>query len=483
MISLVKITRLYKLLCIFLFSLCLVMGRGQDVYAESVADRLTHQGFAAMEQQQYADAIELWQEAEAHYRRQGAREGLLGVQVNQAIAMDELGLKRLACKTASDALGFPNICESEQPFSLSSETIETASPAYKLGLNFLGSILTSIGHFQEASTIITLLLTETNNEQALLLKLTLNGQIISSILHRNDFTPNTLESGKIATLLQHSNEVFTALIESESSIKDTARVNYLRLTSLIYQTQLEDLYTLLLPVSLADINLENSPTQTIINLLDSLIRIEASHHPPPLSIEDLLSYATIQEHSPSEKAALLYLTGQWLQLQHPASSTDRAYNLYEQAALLAEAQNDAVLAYKSRWQMAKIPHPHHQAISLYEEAIKALDTARQTIEIFPSTLAQLDHDISDIFHEYMELLSEQGLPIIEPHTEMRRYEIESYIRCTSSPDTLDLDVNSDPSAARIHIVLLKHQAKTIINHQGVTTEYSANKQDTNPGHQ
>ena len=75
------------------------------------ADTLAIQGNMALDQRDYPHAIALFQQAEQIYKEEGNEEGVIGTQVNQAIALDQAGHKRRACKQLSQTLNINGVCD------------------------------------------------------------------------------------------------------------------------------------------------------------------------------------------------------------------------------------------------------------------------------------------------------------------------------------------------------------------------------------
>lgn len=105
-------------------------------------------------------AIKLWQEAAEAYQKAGDREGATKARINQAQALQDLGLYPKACKTLLQAFAIENPdCSSKQLDQLIttlSQQRSSLSTIQAIGLQSLGDVLRKQGNFSQSQTVLQL---------------------------------------------------------------------------------------------------------------------------------------------------------------------------------------------------------------------------------------------------------------------------------------------------------------------------------------
>lgn len=117
-----------------------------------LASTLDIQGQMQLATGQSATALETWQQAADIYNNSGHQDGTRNL-INQAQAMQELGLYPRACKTLLEALDLDSQnCEiSEQALQ---KLEQTPSPTTQLGLRSLGNVLRVIGQLEQSQRVL-----------------------------------------------------------------------------------------------------------------------------------------------------------------------------------------------------------------------------------------------------------------------------------------------------------------------------------------
>jgi CHAT domain-containing protein len=118
------------------------------------ASTLDIQGQLQLAVGQRSKALETWQQAADIHREMGNPEGVLGSQINQAQALQDLGLYPRACQTLLDALEL-----NAQKCEISKTELQTlkASPSLPqqiLGLRSLGNVLRVIGQTGQSQMVL-----------------------------------------------------------------------------------------------------------------------------------------------------------------------------------------------------------------------------------------------------------------------------------------------------------------------------------------
>jgi tetratricopeptide (TPR) repeat protein len=118
----------------------------------------TQRGFQYFERGEASAALEQWRIAEIAYRKQHSSEGIVGSQVNQNLALQQLGLFPRACATLVQALELTaQICQAgEEANDLWLEKVRVipSTPAHFAGLNSLGVVLTALGKPEMALQVL-----------------------------------------------------------------------------------------------------------------------------------------------------------------------------------------------------------------------------------------------------------------------------------------------------------------------------------------
>jgi CHAT domain-containing protein len=118
------------------------------------ASTLDIQGQLQLAVGQRSNALETWKQAADRYREIGSPEGVIGSQINQAQALQDLGLYPKACQTLLDALEL-----NAQKCEVSEAELKTlkASPLLTqqiLGLRSLGNVLRVIGQTGQSQMVL-----------------------------------------------------------------------------------------------------------------------------------------------------------------------------------------------------------------------------------------------------------------------------------------------------------------------------------------
>ena len=119
----------------------------------SVAEQLNQEGFSLLQNGAAAEALSAWQEAEDLYRAEGNEEGIIGTQLNQALAEQALGLYPRACLTVARSLSLSQqVCQSNQGYEQVMQAISEIDPTAVnlIGTRLLGESLTLLGNPEES---------------------------------------------------------------------------------------------------------------------------------------------------------------------------------------------------------------------------------------------------------------------------------------------------------------------------------------------
>ncbi|MEM9218526.1 MAG: CHAT domain-containing protein [Cyanobacteria bacterium P01_F01_bin.150] len=442
------------------------------------ADALTMQGHMALQQKDYQQAIALFQQAEALYQEEGNDEGVIGTQVNQAIALDQAGHKRRACKQLSQTLHITGVCDAYGLEDVKVEHSINNGPGI-IGLQALSNLLIDIGHLEEANTVIEqLIILAPNDPITLLAQLTLKNAEIEIILDRQKLSTKEITPALLTQIQQKVSEgdrLLPQLLDAPKPILLPAIIHALKTEALIdktgitiEQTDKADLYHSFLSVEHFQ-SLGDTRFNALASTIDSLIQLDGNQQ----HIAALLESTDHAVATQKEQAKLAFLQGQFLDSQ--TTNKQLIESFYQRAAELATLSHHPILAYSSYHQLALLNSDSSDRETLFfQQAIAQLEQAKSTLAITPRLLPKLEYDIQSIFHDYMAVLIQQGQPIGLIHSTMKQWRIDTYLRCSNYIVSDTPNPSDDDSI--IHITLLDDVIVTSVQKDDMEQQYFADKE-------
>ncbi|HAJ63346.1 MAG TPA: hypothetical protein DCP31_32375, partial [Cyanobacteria bacterium UBA8543] len=339
-----------------------------------LAQALNTQGSLQLATGQTEAALNTWKQAAIAYTNAGDEAGILGSQINQAQALQTLGLYRQAQTTLEQL----NQKLQTQPDSLLKVT----------GLRSLGVALQVMGDLQKSQAVL---------EQSL------------AIAQRLESSPDTstilFSLGNTARALKDHQKSFNyyhkAAENATTSItKVEAQLNQL---SLSVQTQKWEVAPALLSQiqsSLTNLPPSRAAVYAQVNLAESLMT-KRSNLPDQLSkIAQLLARAIQQARSLKDSRAESYALGELGRLYEQTQQWSDAQKLTQEALSLAQAINADHIAYRWQWQLGRILKQQGNltgAVAAYTEAVNTLQSLR-------SDLVAISSDVQFTFRDSVELV-------------------------------------------------------------------------------
>jgi CHAT domain-containing protein len=412
---------------------------------------------------QAQDAIETWQQAANIYAQIGSKSQITQNQINQAQALQELGLYPKACKTLLEALELSyQTCE-VSPKSL--QTLKTKPPTLIniLGLRSLGDVLRVIGRSEQSKLVL---------EEGLKLAQQLNSpQDIAAIYLSLGNTTRVLGNSEALNLSQQTEYRKTGLNYYERAAKLSpsltkrilAQLNQLSL--LLDDNQWQDArqLALLLKPQLKSLPPNRTGIYAKINFAQSLIKLgnqererqksnsqfptsasptremnsRVQRHPIPNSqfptfgeIDEILATAAKQANSIGDKRTEAYANGLRGKLYELNQQWLDAETFTQHALNLAPTYTAPDIAYQFFWQMGRLRKAqgdNEGAIANYSQAVDTLQSLR-------SDLVTISSDVQFSFRESVEpiyrdlvalLLQPSSDKISQKHLDQARKVIES----------------------------------------------------------
>lgn len=432
------------------------------------AQTLNHQGLQEFNSGNIEAALATWQAAEMAYQKAGDRLGVIGSQINQAQAMQALGLYLRSRRTLTAVMQ----ALAEEPESL----IKAAT------LRSLGKTLQQIGELEQARQILLESLEITQklgNAEQISDNLIALGNTARS---QQDFQAASAYYQTAAAVAQCSNPQ----ISCPSQInRIKAKINQL---SLLIQQQKWSDAALMVPEidsELAIIEPSRAAIYARINFADNLATLNLAN--PANSYNDNahnylkqaaeeLAEAIQAANSLNDQRAASYALGKLGYIYEQNQQFSAATQVTEKALLIAQSINAADIAYRWQWQLGRLFKNTGQktgAIAFYTQAVNSLQSLRNDI-------VAIDSDVQFSFREsvepvYRELVSE--LLATEPSQSdlktaldvmelLQLAELDNFFQ-DACLDTKPVKIDQiDPTAAVIYPIILSDRLEVITSLPG-----------------
>lgn len=420
-----------------------------------LAQALNTKGNLQLTMGQPEAAFETWQQAEKVYAQAGDETGKLGCQINQAQALQTLGLYR----RAQNLLQQVNAGLQAQP--------DSALKA--LGLKSLGTVLQVAGNLRDSERVL---------QQSLAIAQKLNPPLNSSDIQ---FTlANTFRALKETDkALQFYQQAATAAPTTIAQIK--VKLNQLSL--LIATKRWQETQALVAQIQPQIVNLPpgRESIDAWVNFSASLMQISTktgNFYVPPSAVAQLLATAIQQAKELRDQRIESYALGELGGLYEQTKQWNEAKKLTQQALLLAQITNASDIAYQWQWQLGRIlKHQskgaaNAEAIAAYTEAVKTLQSIRRDLlATNPEVQFSFREDVEPIYRELVELLVQPGASsrnlqqareVIES---LQIAELENFFRSACLEVAQQVDV-IDPKAAVVYPILLAQKLVVVLSLPG-----------------
>ncbi|NER20838.1 MAG: CHAT domain-containing protein [Symploca sp. SIO1C2] len=462
-----------------------------QTYSEILAKTLNTQGRLQWETGQLEPALGTWQRATVNYQEAGNQTGIIGSLINQAKALQTLGLSSKA----------------EEKLQTAYQILQKSdSPLKAKGFKDLGNALRRLGKLDESRQVLVeslkfaqlptakgaVLLELGNTERALAQRAdaigkqpeTLShtqaaiayfqqafqtGEQIQASLNQLSLLIETEQWSEVATILPEIQKSLTSLPPSRTAIH--ARLNFAR--------SLTCLHPHLDPEALSCISGESSQQ----------VSKDPSIEPPSWTeIAQILAAAAQQAQELEDLQAQSYALGQLGGLYELTQQWSDAQNLTQQALL--KAYQTADIRYRWEWQLGRIAKKQgdlDNAIANYKVAVDTLQTIRQDLLTINSDVRFSFRDnIEPLYRGLVDLLlrtedksqpPQENLKLaIGEIDSLQLAELENFLGCDLSPTVQlnqELD-NIDQTAAFIYPIMLEDRLAVIFKLPGQPLKYHGN---------
>ena len=368
---------------------------------------------------QSEDAIDTWRQAADIYSRIGNKPGMTQSRINQAQAMQELGLYPKACKTLLEALDLDNQnCELSAQ-SLQSLKKQPASLLNVLGLRSLGDVLRVVGRTEQSQEVL---------EESLKLAQQLNSpqDIAATYLSLGNTTralanTDTSEPSKGTDYRQAGFNYYEQAVKLSTSqtTRIFAQLNQLNL--LLEREKWSDARDLSLSLKpqINSLSPSRMGVYAQINFAQSLLKLtnrEAgergrggerergrflvldSQFPTLSEIDQILATAVEQASRLKDQRTEAYARGLRGKLYEQNQQWEQAETFTEQALTLVPIFKAPDIAYQFFWQLGRLRKAqgdNEGAIANYTQAVNTLQSLR-------SDLVTISSDVQFSFRESVE---------------------------------------------------------------------------------
>jgi CHAT domain-containing protein len=459
-------------------------------------------------------ALASWEQATNLYRQLQDEAGVTGSLMNQAQAMESLGLYRRACMTVLKAIGINHLCEATESPAVSpilQQVEASANPEIQvLALRSLGNIFRLLGHLDASQKVLDqglIIAQSLNSSQEIAATLMSIGNLHRAVYHQvKDLHDRTgLESDRDAV----TRGVYQALESYQKAIALSEEHSALK--TIHVQAQLDRLSLLINfcqwsigKVIPADLETTKSLIQDQIR---TLLQGEIAEMPPSLvaiyarihfaqsvihygiaaaeinseAIEQNLQIALQQAEALQNQRVQSHVLGALGQLYESlaqsgqVSNWQNAQQFTEPALGLAQAIQAWEIAYQWQWQLGRIYRAQgnlQRAIAHYEAATETLKSVRADLRAIETEVQfSFRDDVEPVYREFVTLLL-QARPHENPQQENLRQvirqvdalqlsELENFLQCNLTASVEISEDKIDPMAAIIYPIILEDQLVVI----------------------
>ncbi len=389
----------------------------QNAYHRILAQSWEIQGRWQLATGQAQAALESWQQATTIYEKIGDQIGSSKSRINQAQAMQALGLYLQAQRTLNQVEKTLDSINSTNSLTDSNATTKAT------GLRSLGNVLRQIGELEESLKVLqeSFELAQGQAKTATMLDLGNTEQGLWKKYH--DIGAKEEADKHLREALGFYQQAATAT--DSSTLKIKAHLN--RLSLLLEIDKWAEVETLLSAICKSLDKLPSSRTAIFarINFAENLIKIvdkQEDNEPQKLKslrkIAAMLVTAVEQAESLKDDRAKAFALGSLGGLYEYTEQWSEAQKLTEEALLLANSIRALDISYHWQWQLGRLLKKQAQnnegdesmekAIKYYDSAIATLDLVRNNlIPVSPDVQFYFRKNVEPAYREFVDLLLKQ----------------------------------------------------------------------------
>lgn len=431
-------------------------------------------------------ALELWLQAEAAYKKEGFQLGVWGAQINQAEALQTLGLYRRALSILNQLVEPRHITNIDK-------SIEAANLEISAFLA-LGKALQQVGELKQAQEVLQRSLELATNSG-----ISPNPSPPHPLPGRErgvntNISEINLVLGNLARVqgdgetAQKYYQEAAARAEANSVLKVQAGLNELSL--LVATQQLDAAAAMLGPIEeqLNQLPVSRGRIYARINFADSLAFLGVSETQFGQKAAQQLAAAVTEAQSISDVQGEAHALVNLGKLYEQAGQFAPGQKLTEQALAKAQRIGAADIVYRASWQLGRLMQAQGNlsaAISAYTEATTTIQSLRSDLVAISSDVQFSFRDtVEPVYRQFVSLLLQppgDGKEVSQENLQAARRAIESLQLAELDNFFRDACLNAqavqvdqiDPHAAVIYPIILPDRLEVIISLPGQPLQHYA----------
>ncbi|MBD2664191.1 hypothetical protein B6N60_01275 [Richelia sinica FACHB-800] len=391
-------------------------------------------------------ALETWKQATEAYEQLGDSTGTIRGKINQAQALQALGLYNQAIKT---------LTVTEQSLDQQPDSLLKAK-----ALQSLGDVLRGIGRLEESTQVLT------------------KSLAIAQKLSSPAATTETLLSLGKTTRLQNA---FPQALEYYQAAAKQAPTADLQIQAFLNQLELlldqkqADAAQLLIPqIEKTLTQLPNTRTAVYsrITFGQLFLKPENKQYYSQSLLAQKLATAVQLAQQLGDKRAESFAKGVLGKLYEQNQRYPQAKKLTEEALLIAQANNTSDLSYQWQWQLGRILKAQGEdksAIAAYSQSVKTLKSLRTDLVAIDSNIQfSFRESVEPVYRELVTLLLQknpgqnelkQARDVIES---LQLAELDNFFR-NACLDAKPVQIDKlDPTSAIFYPIILKDTLEVIV---------------------
>jgi CHAT domain-containing protein len=474
-------------------------------WRSALAQVLDIQGTLYLAQGNGQAAFESWEQAAGQYKQLGNQARMIQSQINQAQALQTLGLYRRAIDTLVSVLNWQPQTVTNREALTSQLQLLPDEPIIIASLQSLGEALRVTGNLEAARAVLEQSLERATrlqqpvaiaNVQLRLANLTWTEALVD--LNRSNLTLaeavkllQQAQSGdrrigiKRAERFYETSSQTLALYRQAATAPPTqlqARLNQLRV--LVETERLAENPDLLSQIQqqIAQLPLSRTAVNAQINLAQTLLKWEGQTIPAQTTAQ-LLATAIQQAKELQDPIAESQALGHLGELYEQKGQLQDAQQVTQQALLLAQSHNATTITYQWQWQLGRLLKAqaetegtnrtaYTQAIAAYTEAVNTLKSIRaDLIAVTPEEQLSFRDAVEPVYRQLVALLLSQSDASNSQNLQTARTVIESlqlaelnnFFRETCLNGNPTLIDQVDQTAAIFYPIILPDQLAVVVS--------------------
>ncbi|MBI4780708.1 MAG: CHAT domain-containing protein [Oscillatoriophycideae cyanobacterium NC_groundwater_1537_Pr4_S-0.65um_50_18] len=391
-------------------------------------------------------ALTTWQQAADLYKQVNDLDRLVRNQINQAQALQTLGL-------------YP---QAQKQLTAATQTLQNQpdSALKAIGLRSLGNVLRTTGNLAESRQVL---------QQSL--------AVAEAISNSQEVGEAQLSLGTTAAAQEDTAAAIAFYQQAATHSILTSVPAQLHQLDLLLDTHQQDEAQTLLPQIQAQIDslpLSRTAVYARIDFAQSLMKLD---NQDVKQTAQALATALQQSRSLPDARAESYAIGTLGNLYEQTQQWSDATQLTQQALVIAQTLDAADIAYQWQWQLGRLLRQQQDmtgAIAAYDGAIKSLQAIRyDLVSVNPDVQFSFRDKVEPVYRQFVDLLLQPGAEPSQDNIRQARStiealqlaELDNFFRaaCLAPKQQLDAVVDqADPTAAVIYATILSDRIEVIL---------------------